>query len=512
MRNSLEALIEEYFPPSADARAMQQGIKTRRVVSNSIVCADATEIVFGGCMNSKKLFGVWVGIILCLTTAGKILAQERQVPLDRDGKIMAITWQDEQQLHVFSDLPRFSEVRLFQTQDTLFVLEISYMQDAAETRERRQLNAVQVDSLRARVTRSLEENAPRMGLDQSGRPTFLTMSVINAVALYAPAITYVLQPSDVASGALTYMVGGIGGFFIPYMATSKTPLTSGQASLARLGFLQGALHVPALFAVLRGTDNWTETDTRVCIFSGVVGGLGGTLGGLAIAGKYGFSEGRSEVLGSFWTDALVIGTGLSYTAGLYDLDLDTRSAFALQLALSGAGLYAANELSTMQHFTAGDARVMAVPSYLGAGLAASILPFVDFSPKATVATLVAGYATGCVIGWNLVRDRDYPGSNATYTILGTIGGALVGGAIGIAAEDGRYLPLLMNLGGIAGFAIMARSNEAETRAKPRSAFLDKVDMDIRVHPEGIAQAAGLTPRLSPLLPFVTPAVTASMRW
>jgi hypothetical protein len=70
----------------------------------------------------------------------------------------------------------------------------------------------------------------------------------------------------------------------------------------------------------------------------------------------------------------------------------------------------------------------------------------------------------------------------------------------------------MNLGGIAGFAIMARSNEAETRAKPRSAFLDKVDMDIRVHPEGIAQAAGLTPRLSPLLPFVTPAVTASMRW
>jgi uncharacterized membrane protein YfcA len=151
---------------------------------------------------------------------------------------------------------------------------------------------------------------------------------------------------------------------------------------------------------------------------------------------------------------------------------------------------------------------MAIPSYLGAGLAGSILPFVDFSPKATVATLVAGYATGCVIGWNMVRDRDYPGSNATYTILGTIGGALVGGAIGIAIEDSRYLSLLLDLGGIAGYAIMVTSNEAETRAKPRSAFLDKVDMDLHVHPEGIAQAAGL----APLLPFVTPAVTASMRW
>ena len=307
-------------------------------------------------------------------------------------------------------------------------------------------------------------------------------------------------------------MGGLGGFYIPYLATANTPLTSGQASLARLGFIQGALHLPALFTVFRGTDNWSETDTRACVFSGVLGGLGGTLAGLAVADKYHFSEGRSEVIGSFWTDALLIGTGLSYTAGLYDLDLDARSGIALQLALSGAGMYAANELSTMQHFTAGDARVMAIPSYLGAGLASALLPFVDFNPKTTVATLVAGYATGCVIGWHIVRDRDYPQSNATYTILGTIGGALVGGALGVAINDSRYLPLLLDLGGIAGYTVMATSDKASTRARPTGGFLEKINMDVRVHPEGIAQAAGLTPRIPSHFSFVPPVVSASVRW
>ena len=449
-----------------------------------------------------------VAVLLIAVSSSQIIAQERQVPLDKEGKILVITWQDEQRLHVFSDVPRFSEVRLFQSPDARFVLEITVEQEGVQSRERRTLSDIEVESLRARVTRALEEKAPQMGLDQSGRPTFLTMSFINSIVFYGPALTVVLQPSDVASGAMSYLVGGLGGFFIPYVSTKNSPLSSGQASLARIGFVQGAVHMPALFTLFRGTENWSEVDTRACLFSSVVGGVGGTLAGLSIAGKNGFTEGRSEVIGSFWTDAILIGSGTAYVAGLYDLDLDARSSLALQLALSGAGMYAASELSTMQTFTAGDARVMAVPSYLGAGFAASLLPFMDLGPKETVGALVAGYSAGCLAGWYVVKDRDYPLSNATYTVLGTLGGALVGGAIGIAIDNPKYLALMMDLGGIAGYAIMASSDEAATRARPSRSFLDDVKADIDLHPVGILQAAGRTTSTS----FVQPFMTASLRW
>ncbi|MFM7774437.1 MAG: hypothetical protein ACKO9V_06285, partial [Candidatus Kapaibacterium sp.] len=115
-------------------------------------------------------------------------------------------------------------------------------------------------------------------------------------------------------------------------------------------------------------------------------------------------------------------------------------------------------------------------------------------------------------GWYLVRDRDYPQSNATYTILATIGGALVGGAIGIAIDDTDYLPLLLDLGGMAGFAIMASSNEAATRARTSSTgtqgFLDGIDADVHVHPAGLLPATGYASRNL----FVPPLVSASVRW
>ncbi|MFM8179113.1 MAG: hypothetical protein ACKOAG_08015, partial [Candidatus Kapaibacterium sp.] len=340
----------------------------------------------------KSFLTVLMTSFLCTVAGASLHAQERQVPLDKEGRILVITRADEQRLRVFTGEAPFSEVLLFQQPAGTYILEFTYEQDGVQSRERRTLSAVEMDSLRARVTQALEEKAPQMGLDQSGRATFLTNSTIAAIAFYAPAITYVLQPPDVASGAMSYLVGGLGGFFLPYLATQDKPLSAGQASLARLGFVQGALHAPALFTLIRGTENWSDGDTRALVFSSVLGGVGGTLAGLSIAGTNGFSEGRSEVIGSFWTDAILLGTGTAYVTGLYDLDLDARSSLALQLALSGAGMMAASELSTMQHFTPGDARVMSITSYLGAGFAASLLPFMDLTPRQTVGTLAAGYA------------------------------------------------------------------------------------------------------------------------
>jgi hypothetical protein len=48
---------------------------------------------------------------------------------------------------------------------------------------------------------------------------------------------------------------------------------------------------------------------------------------------------------------------------------------------------------------------------------------------------------------------------------------------------------------------MATSDQAATRARPTSGFLEEIDVDVRVHPEGIAQAAGLTRAFPPIFPL-----------
>ncbi len=416
-------------------------------------------------------------LVFCLLglTSTRSFAQERQVPFDSTGNLMVVHPGDAEKLEIFTEYPGFSEIRLFQKVDSSFVLEITYDSLGIQTRNRVNLSAPDARSLREKIDAAIALKSPALSHNQDGRPNFLSFSTWAAIAFYGPAITYIAQPDETASAALIYTVGGLGGFFIPYLATENVSLTKGQAALAQVGMVNGVIHTMDLFMLLRGSDDFTDNDTRLLVTSGIVGGIAGTAVGLSVGASSKIEEGRALAISSLWTTGIGLVNGAFISAGALELRLNERVFFGSELVFSAASLYAAIEVSKLQNFTAADAQIMSIAPWLGLALGGATLTYIEPKDYQLAALgLTACYGFGAYAGWELVKGHSFQSKHGTYVGLGTLGGALVGAGLGLAINTNDFRATFMGaaLGATAGYLTMVSSNAAEAKDKANRSALE----------------------------------------
>ncbi|MEJ2503850.1 MAG: hypothetical protein P8177_11165, partial [Gemmatimonadota bacterium] len=90
-----------------------------------------------------------VCLALMLVWPAGLVAQEVQVPLDRDGQIQEIDRRLAGRLDLFLDeYPDLDTVRLYRIDDDRFVLEVAYTEDGQAARRRVELSGAEVAELR----------------------------------------------------------------------------------------------------------------------------------------------------------------------------------------------------------------------------------------------------------------------------------------------------------------------------------------------------------------------------
>lgn len=417
--------------------------------------------------------------------------QEQQVPFDSAGKILVITPQLTTLIPLFSEYAGFKEILLFQQIDSSFTLEISTTKDGILQRRRISKTRAEIDSLRKNIDQIIKEKSPELGLDQSGRAEFLTYTFLISLAYYGPMLVVATEPNEVSTGSLVYIVGGAGGFFLPYFITSKSNLSKGASALGIHGSTMGIATGYLLYGAVNGwndlstygrynsqTGRYEEGDDakfRTMVGLSVLTGVAGTIAGVAIGNKYNISAGTADVISSSWAGGLGLAFGLDYLSGLLEKEDTWQGTSTYLLGASALSIYAGVKLAETQHFTRSDASIMTTPAYIGALVPLSVTAAISsrgVDGKILVGATMATYILGQYIGWHTVKDKDFSESSGIFTSLGTVGGGLIGVGLGIATKSYRIVPLLGVLGATAGYSIMVTSfaEEAAREAKSHSSL------------------------------------------
>ncbi|MBI3257860.1 MAG: hypothetical protein HYZ54_00010 [Ignavibacteriae bacterium] len=444
-------------------------------------------------------------LFLIITSVISSNAQEQQVSFDSAGKILVITPQQATLVPLFDEYGEFKEILLFKIDESTFTLEITSLKDGILQRKRVSKNRIEIDTLRARIDRIIYEKSPELGLDQSGRAEFLTYTFIVSLTYYGPMLVLATDPHDLSSGSLIYIMGGAGGFFIPYLITSKSNVTKGASALGINGSAIGIATGYFLYGAIGGWnnlrssgqynyqtgqyENGNDSKYRAMIGLSVATGIIGTIAGVTIANKYNISDGDAGVIGSSWAGGLGLAFGAEYISGLLEKDDSKHATASYLLGASALSIYAGTQLARTQHFTRSDASIMVTPAYIAALLPLSIAAIIhpdNVDGKLIVGTTMASYLLGEYIGWQIVKNKDFSESSGIFTGLGTVGGGLIGIGLGIAFDrEYRSVSLFGVLGATAGYALMVNSFSEDAAAEAKSHSSLRWD----VSPIGLAMIA-----------------------
>ncbi len=429
-------------------------------------------------MHIKTAALTWV-IVMILILPGVTAGQEVQIPIDDEARLERITPELNRELGLFPEYPDFLDARLFQVSDSLFKLEIEYLTDGRRTREQRELNHTQMREFRQRVSGLLKQHAPHALVDREGRTEFVVGTTLLSLGFYGWAIPSIAGIDDSRAAIGSYMLIGGAGFLIPHLATKDARVTDGMATLGIQGGIRGILDGYLLYSLIspNGQDDQAMLATMAAMSIGelIVGYViadntnmsGGSAGAISIGGNFG------------------LGVGLG-TALLIDEDSPDGSLMsALGLLGTGAGYFIGSEMAGAQHYTQGDATVLANMGILGAIIPPAIISATDSEDeKLYVGAAMAGSIGALVLGHSMLANRDFTRSQGTFTTLGTLAGGLFGlGIATVATEDnsdGTTYLILGSLGAAAGFALMYSSYSEEAEAAASS-----FSWDINVSPLGL---------------------------
>lgn len=460
-------------------------------------------------MRRGLMLAVFVAALL--GGAGRVAAQEVQVPLDEAGRLQVVDARLAARMGLFAErYPGFREARLFQAADGGFVLEITTDVRGQTARQRVALSPEEVAALRHDVSQRLAERAPDATLDQEGRYLLLGQTTLLGLGFYGWALPYTLNASNTGAAGLYLLTAGA-SFFVPYALTQGKSVSFATANLSRYGASRGIAHGLLLERLVTGgpdrhetcldgycysyTDDNDRTAAGFALLTSVAEGVGG----------YYWARGEQMTAGTANTIAgggdlgLAWGLGAAYLAG--SDGLDERATAAVALPAAAAGVAAGHWLAARRDYTWGDAEVMYTAGSLGALSGAALVAAADGDEKVAVATAIAGSALGVYLADRLVRDTDFTVGHAALNRLGTMAGALVGASVGVLTDEWRVAAAGAAAGGIAGFAATYYTlapTAREQRGEGRSSW------DVQLSPQGLA-ALGLAGegRAAPPQPLLT---------
>jgi hypothetical protein len=383
-------------------------------------------------------------------------AQERQVPVDEEGAIQIIDHDLEGRLNLFPEYEGFQEARMYQLPDSSFVIEITYRVEDQSLKKRVLMDAGAAVDFRRKVSQRIRERSPQATVDQAGRARLLTGTALLGLAYYGWALPVAFDVDDGRTVTAVYMLTAGSTFFIPFIATSHSQVTEGQATLSLYGGGMGILHGFLLYSLVVGED-LIDSDGRTAIATSMLTSVAEGVAGFLIAGATRLSDGKANVITGVGTAGLGAGAAIGYLAEFEDVE----GYAGLMLLGTGAGFLAGNTLANMQTYTAGDATVLNTATALGAYVPAALLYAVggkEDAGKLYIGTGLVGMAGGIYAGQHIVKGHDFSDADGNYVSLGTLaGGALgVGVAYLITAKDPdeRVYMGASSLGLLGGFTLM----------------------------------------------------------
>jgi len=384
-------------------------------------------------------------LCLCL---GLALGQAAEEPLSFDsaGKVRRLVPSDAAAVVAFPELTGFDHLELWRTPGGP-VLEVYLPNGNREqvglTEDRLARIRREVDSVLARpVTRPL---------NQEGRGSFLLQQIPLALGVYGPAAVLITEPGTFEAGTAFYLTTASACFFVPLYGLRNVEMTQSQSHLSVAYGYRGALTGLGLSQIVGATDpqGWAGIS--------LLASVGGQFTGYALARD--LSLGRATLVTTYNDFGIVDGLGFGAVLRvLSGSDDEGRIVYASGLAGEVAGTYLDKLRARDWDCTEGQVVVDRTGGILGMGVPIALYAaFTGFSPSADANTVwvsllgIGGNIGGIYVAERQTRDLPLATGNS-YIVAGmTVGGALLGGGLGILTDEPRVMAVTAAAGGAAGF-------------------------------------------------------------
>lgn len=407
---------------------------------------------------------------------GSAMAQDMQVPFDRDSTLYTLDPDLRDQLQLLPEISGFQGAELYQSDSTTYELVIRYRENGVTRRARRTLSAPEVASFRKKITRARSTTAENRAFTQAGR-----YDLIAATTAHGFTEGALLAAAAGADGEEAFALPSLGvtlGFFAPLLATRKARVTEAEADMAFYGGLQGYAHGVQLTQVLAGG----ELDGRAAAgIAAVAGAIEGTVA-YRVARSNNWRGGHSEMI--FFNGAMGNFIGAGIGGAVVGEEGYSRVLAGTSFLGSLGGAYVGHRLGRTGRYTEGDARVFLQSSILAAYLTTSVLVELEDVSTRTVSGLLTGSAIGgAMLGRRLVRNRDFTRIQSSIVGLGGLAGGLSGSAVGrlLDTDEGENFEFTIveeALGAVVGFGIAYAVLQGDAR---RQAAAKSSAFDLNVH-------------------------------
>ena len=400
---------------------------------------------------------VLAGLGLCLVLGlGQVV--EQPLSFDSRGELYRLTAEANAGAAAFPELAGFNHLELWRTADGP-VLEV-YRTDGS--RERTTITEDKLARVRQQVDAHRERPQP-MKLNQEGRGSFLLQQIPLALGWYGPAVLLMAEPHDFRTGTALYLTTSAACFFVPMYAMRNVEMTQAEAHLSVAYGYRGALSGLALSQIvgMHDASDWA--------FPGLLTSIVGQFAGYALARD--LSLGQATLVTTYTDFGIVDGLGVGAVIRvLSGVESEGRIVYAGGLVGEVVGTYLGRMRARDWNCTEGQVVVDRTGGILGMGVPIALYAaFTNFSPSddadiVCVSLLgIAGNIGGTYMAERQMRDLPLATGNG-YIVAGmTIGGAMLGGGIGILTNEPRVLAATAAAGGVAGFyggIALARSLQA----------------------------------------------------
>jgi hypothetical protein len=451
-----------------------------------------------------KKFIFLISSLLCMLS---IPAQEKQVPMDESGKLTVIDRSLERKLKLFESYPGFKEARLYQTGDTLYVLEITT--ETQQNTERHKINFTEtgIVDFRKSVSEKLSYKAPGALLNQEGRTSLLIGSSIVSYAYYGTAAAAIVGVSNYESTIGVYFLTSGIGFYLPFALTKDKEVTMGEANLSSYfqtrGIAYGAL-APLIFS--------DSPDYRVVLGLGAATSIAGGIIGYNIAKKNKIDDGQAMTIGAYGDFGMGIGLGTAHLLGLLDGDNPGTGIALSTLAGAAGGLYLGNYLSKKQYYTSGDAMMLYNAGLLGAYIPLSLVAISEPENAKWVSVAgTLGAIGGIYLGDKIAKKYDFSFRQGIFISLSEAAGGLIGMGLGYIFSNnnsvlgGKTALVLSGIGALAGFALTTYSYSKDVNQEDKN-----LSFKMNINPLGLLSMSGNNSSLTKGYPI--PLLTGTLRF
>lgn len=405
---------------------------------------------------------------------------ETQVPFDTEGTIYEISYPLLHQLDFFRDYQDVQKAQLFLQSDSSFFLEIYGKIDSSIRKKRIKISAEDISRIQEQIKLIMAQKILKVIYDRSGYRSFLGNSFVFAYAVQAPLIVMSLGPDEYRTGVAIYMLASASGFAIPLMLTKNCDVSKAHAAMFFSGGLHGLYIVGALSAIAE-IDFWEGPGSFIAVCGSVIG----EYVGFQSVNRFNLSMGRGNTIMLIGDFAGIGATGMfSLFENWSNPKFDVKHYLSMSILGFGTGVFLGAAATNNLELADGDSYIFGHCGILG-GLALPIaLSWVDrkegerISGKMYVSAGLVGLGLGSIIGYRIVRDKNFTESDGNIITLGGVAGALTGAGLVFLAkiQDSRAYYTGLLIGDIAGSlatASIIEAGKSDTHSR------------LHIHPEGL---------------------------